>query len=197
MKKILILLALFLSFNALYAETTSSFLSITGIDSKTLKIYGTTEGLIVKGMENKVVLLEFFGHRCPPCLASIPNLIKLQNELKEQFTIIAIEVQGLNNEDLTKFAQNKGINYFVASYENGKELVEYIGARAQWSGGIPFSILLDTKGNVQMMHAGMIPQEALEKMVKEVYTTSQALSIPKSDQNSTNTENNISIKKPA
>ena len=115
-----------------------------------------------------MVFLEFFGHRCPPCLASIPHLIHLQKNHKDKLAIVAIEVQGCNNEEAKSFAKEKNINYIAVSEEKASDLVYYIQQRAQWRGSIPFMVALDTKGDVQFVQAGMIPEASLEELFTQL-----------------------------
>jgi len=68
MKKLLVLsILLFSLFTSLQAESAPT-MSMTDIKGKTYKITGTDQGLKIKGLEGKIVFLEFFGHKCPPCL---------------------------------------------------------------------------------------------------------------------------------
>jgi len=168
MKKLLVLsILLFSLFSSLQAESAPA-IPITDINGKTYQVTGTEQGLTIKGLEGKIVLLEFFGHKCPPCLKSIPHLSKLQTKHKDKLAIIAIEVQGYNNTQLTDFAKNKGMNYITIAQENAGDLVDYISQRAQWKGSIPFTVAIDKKGAVQFVQAGMLPEASLEELIKQL-----------------------------
>jgi len=168
MKKLLVLsILLFSLFSSLQAESAPT-MSITDTNGKTYQITGTEEGLKIKGLEGKIVFLEFFGHKCPPCLKSIPHLINLQKKHKDKLAIIAIEVQGYDRTRLTKFAKEKGMNYITVSQDDAGILVQYISQRAQWQGSIPFMVALDKKGAVQFVQAGMLPEASLEELIKQL-----------------------------
>ncbi|MDQ7046207.1 MAG: TlpA disulfide reductase family protein [Sulfurovum sp.] len=143
-------------------------MKMTDVTGKTYDIQGTEQGLKIKGLEGKVVFLEFFGHKCPPCLASIPHLIKLQKKHQDTLAIVSIEVQGYNHAQTAKFAKEKGMNYIVVSEEKASELVSYIQQRAQWRGSIPFLVALDPQGDVQFVQAGMLPEESLEDLIAQL-----------------------------
>ena len=145
-------------------------MTITDVKGVSYEITGTEEGFNVKGLEGKVIFLEFFGHRCPPCLKSIPELIKFQEKHKDNLAIISIEVQGYNNKNLTKFAKRKGMNYIVVADEKAGSFTNYIAQRAEWQGSIPFLIALDAKGTVQFVQAGRLPEAALEELLKQLTT---------------------------
>ena len=168
MKKLLALSILFFSLvSSLQAESAST-MSITDINDKTYQITGTEEGLKIKGLEGKIVFLEFFGHRNPDSIKSIPFRIKLQEKYKDKLAIVAIEVQGYTNDELTAFTKGSGINYIIASKDNASNLVDYISTRAGWHGSIPFSMVLDKKGVVQFAQTGMIQEASLEKLIKQL-----------------------------
>ena len=172
MKKLLttslLLLSLFTYTQAAENEKSPAEMTMTDTSGKTYDVRGTEQGLIIKGLEGKVIFLEFFGHKCPPCLASIPHLINLQKKHKDKLAIVAIEVQGYNNEQVKKFAKEKKMNYITVSEEKASELVNYIQQRAQWRGSIPFLVALDTKGDVQFVQAGLLPEASLEELISQL-----------------------------
>lgn len=143
-------------------------MKMTDVTGKTYNVQGTEQGLKIEGLEGKIVFLEFFGHKCPPCLISIPHLIKLQKKHKDKLAIVSIEVQGYSHKQTKKFAKEKGMNYIVVSEEKASELVNYIQQRAQWRGSIPFLVALDAQGDVQFVQAGMLPEESLEELISQL-----------------------------
>ena len=151
-----------------FAQAAVDKMTMTTTDGKTLHMTGTETGLVFEEFKGKIVFLEFFGHRCPPCLASISHYEKLQSKYKDKLVIIAVEVQGFNDAQLKSFVKEKGINYVTISQEKAGQLVPYISTRAQWQGGIPFLIILDQKGDVQVAQAGMLPESALENVIKKL-----------------------------
>ena len=171
MKKLLLAALMLLSLTSMtYAQSNEkkSAIELTDINGKTYTVTGTKEGLKISGMEGKVVFLEFFGHRCPPCLASIPHLIDLQKKHQGKLAIIAVEVQGLSQDQLKAFAKKKGMNYTIISGEQERLFVSYISQRAQWQGSIPFLLALDKKGDVQFIQAGMLPESSLEELFQQL-----------------------------
>ncbi len=149
-------------------------MKITDINGKSYTVKGTDNGLDIEGVKGKVVFLEFFGHNCPPCLASIPHLINLQKKYKDKLAVIAIEVQGYTTDQLREFAKRKGMNYTVVSDRDAGMLVDYIAQRAQWRGSIPFLVAMDTTGSVQFVQAGMLPEAALEDLIAQLSAPKKA-----------------------
>lgn len=154
-------------------------MTMTDTNGKTYKVQGTEQGLKIEGLEGKIVFLEFFGHKCPPCLASIPHLIKLQEKHKDKLAIVSIEVQGNNAKQMTSFAKEKGINYIVVPEETASNLVSYVQQRAEWRGSIPFLVALDTKGVVQFVQAGMLPESSLEKLIVQLSDKNETVNTKK------------------
>ena len=79
-----------------------------------------------------------------------------------------MEVQGLDKEQLKSFAKSKGINYNLIELEEAMNFVNYIQAKAEWSGSIPFLIGLNRKGKVEIIHVGGIIKEQLEQVYNEL-----------------------------
>jgi len=171
--KVFLVLSLLTSIQAKDTKPAPLMMSMTDIKGKTYTVEGTTQGLKIQGLEGKVTFIEFFGHQCPPCVASIPHLVKLKEKYKDTLAIVSIEVQGFNNEQLKKFVADKSINYTVFSEGQASDVVRYIQQRAQWTGSIPFLVALDTKGDVQFVQAGMLPEASLEDLIKQLSHTSK------------------------
>jgi thiol-disulfide isomerase/thioredoxin len=160
---------------------------IKDINGTTYNVEALPNGLQFKEFKDKVIFLEFFGHKCPPCMKSIPEYIELQGRYKEQLVIMAIEVQGLTTAQTAEFAKQKGINYITISQADADIFVEHIATRANWSGAIPFLIILDQKGEVQTMQAGLIPKSALESVI-ETLTKDKIETLTKDNNESNSTK---------
>jgi thiol-disulfide isomerase/thioredoxin len=167
MKKIVAIALLLASFLTL-VQAAEDHLTMTTTEGKALHITGTTTGLIFEEYKGKIVFLEFFGHRCPPCLASIDHYKRLQEKYKDRLAIIAVEVQGFDDAQLKDFVKEKGINYITISQKNAGDVIPYISARAQWQGSIPYLLILDKKGDVQLAQAGMLPEEGLKEKIEQL-----------------------------
>jgi len=71
-------------------------------------------------LRGQVVLLEFWGYRCPPCIASIPHLAKLQAQgASRGLVVIGAHAQGATDAIKARalaIAKAKGANYTILSY---------------------------------------------------------------------------------
>jgi len=168
MKNILLTIVILLTTLNLYAKGTEHKMVVTDIDGNTLHITGTKGGFVIDEYKGKAVFLEFFGHMCPPCMATIPHYIKLTKEYKDKLKIVAIEAQSFDNDQLKSFRDKKGINYTLLSSEGAGEFYQYVAGRAGWRGAIPFLVATDTKGNVKFIRAGFIPENALKTLIGKI-----------------------------
>jgi thiol-disulfide isomerase/thioredoxin len=123
--------------------------SITTTDGEIIEVKRTKNGLIFKGYENKIVLLEAFGHSCPPCKASIPGYNRLQKKYHKDIVVIAIEVWGSDNAGLKQYANAHGVQYKVVAKAHSGKMVSFIGNLTGWNlnMGVPY-LLLFSRGGV-------------------------------------------------
>lgn len=114
-----------------------------------------TEGGVARLTDyaGQIVLLNFWGTWCPPCLAEIPHLIEVQEVLAGLGgTIVGPAVGSGSAEDVLRFADEHGINYplWLSDYETA---VGRFGAA-----GYPFTLLIDGEGIIRKQYLG--PQTA-------------------------------------
>jgi len=141
-----------------------SLFTLTTLEGKTIHIDETKGGLEFKEYKDKVVLVLFFGHKCPPCLREIPVLKNLVNKGHKDLEIIAIEVQGYTEEQLKAFKESKGINYTLVANTGSSNFINYIGKQTQWSGAIPFLIGFDKNTVVKVVHAGGLGEQDFDNI---------------------------------
>ncbi len=169
MKKILIAITTIMLLGTFAdAKGNNDAIALPTIAGKSIHIKGTDNGLDIEEYKGKVVFLEFWGTHCPPCLTSIPHYVDMIDKYKDKLAMLAIEVQDTPKDQLKKFAAAKKMNYDVVSYRDAGYFVEYIAKRAGWKGSIPFLMILDQEGNVVTMQVGMLPQNVLEKVIKDL-----------------------------
>ena len=147
-------------------EETSLF-TLTTLEGKSIHIDESEGGLAFKEYKDKVVLVLFFGYRCPPCIAEIPVLKALTDKGHKDLEIIAIEVQGQTEEQLKAFKKRKGINYTLVASQDNFDFIDYIAKKANWGGSIPFLIGFDKKSVVKVVHVGGLGADQFDN----IYTT--------------------------
>jgi thiol-disulfide isomerase/thioredoxin len=167
-KGLKVLLASFLFSSFIYAAEakTNDKFTITTIDDKKIEVIGTKDGLTFPQFKNQVVIVEFWGTHCPPCLMSIPHYINLTKEYKDKFKLLAIEVQMTPKEQLLRFVKAKNINYPVFEQAQNMDFVRYLSHRAGWRGAIPFMVAFDKNGRVLTIQKGMVSEEFVKKVIE-------------------------------
>ena len=165
MKKIIILtlILLTLGINTLYAKSMEMF----DTDGKNYKINAVNNEFKIEGAEGKVVFLEFFGLNCPACKATMPHLINLKDKYKDKIRIMAIEVQKHDIDPINAYKKENGINYTTFSNYDVGDVVRYIANKSGWKGAIPFTVVIDAKGIVQFVEAGIIAEAKLNEYVEK------------------------------
>ena len=165
MKKILIstLILLTLGINTLSAKSMEMY----DTDGKSYKINAIDNEFKIEGTEGKVVFLEFFGLSCPACKETMPHLINLKNKYKDSIRIMAVEVQKHDVDPINAYKKEHGINYTTFSNYDVGDVVRYIADSSGWKGAIPFTVVIDSKGIVQFVEAGVISEEKLNEYVEK------------------------------
>ncbi len=125
-----------------------SLAGLSGLAASEATLDGVTLGSHVNGpkitaadLQNKVVLFEYWGVNCPPCLRSISHLSHWQEEYGENLLIIANQCQSADDtQAAAKWAENGG-KKFVAVINNGNLQNSNVS-------GIPHCFLFDHKGTL-------------------------------------------------
>jgi thiol-disulfide isomerase/thioredoxin len=94
-------------------------------------------------LRGKVVLLDFWGHWCGPCIASMPKLMKLHDEFHDKgLVIIAVHDDSADS---------------IADMDRRLEL----GRKQVWDGrDLPFLIALDGGGATRIRYSAITPRGA-------------------------------------
>jgi len=115
--------------------------------------------------KGKVAVVNFWATWCPPCLKEMPDLVSAYARHQEQGVVfIGIAVDD-NTGMVRKFASEHGINFPLAiGKENGIELMQKLGNSLA---GLPYTLVLDARGNIVASRLGPITPARLEQAVQE------------------------------
>lgn len=113
----------------------------------------------LKDFRGKVVLIDFWGIPCGPCIAEMPNILKVYNTYKKHgFDVIGIIVNS-DEEELKKYLSMCNLPWRLINEGNESLLKKLYHVR-----GIPSPWLIDGKGNVISYQAR---GATLKKLVEE------------------------------
>jgi thiol-disulfide isomerase/thioredoxin len=131
--------------------------------SATLK---TGQAISLKDLQGKVVLLDFWGAWCKPCVASLPSLKRLAEELDPaKGAVISIDEHDAHDTWL-QFVERNGMTW-PQIYDGRGELAELFSV-----GSAPYYFLLDQEGVIVARYDGWSAQreaeirKAMEKAMK-------------------------------
>ena len=134
-------------------------------DNQTINITLLNDKILFKDYPNKIVLLNFFATWCPPCKAEIPNLIKLQDDYKNDFVVISVLLEEMKtNEEIVDFIKSFNINYTVTNSPENFDLAKSLGGIKS----IPTMFLIDKNSKIFQKYVGLVPSEMMEIDIKKV-----------------------------
>ena len=112
--------------------------------------------LTSKDLAGKVTLVNFWATWCPPCRAEIPDLVKLQEQYKDQLTVIGVSSDEGPTEMVSRFAADYKINYPIVM-ETDELSAAFPGVFA-----LPTSFLVGPDLKVMSKHVGQIRPAQIE-----------------------------------
>jgi len=122
--------------------------TVTTTAGEKIVVERTKSGLLFKGYEDKIVLLEAFGHSCPPCQASILGYNRLQKKYQKEIVVIAVEVWGSDQPGLKKYVHQHGITYRAVPKASAGKIITFMQNLTGWTPGIgvPYLMIFSPDG---------------------------------------------------
>jgi thiol-disulfide isomerase/thioredoxin len=104
----------------------------------------TDSPMTLADYKGSVVLVNLWATWCPPCVAELPSLDRLQGKLGEKkFSVVAISMDRSSAEEIRAFLRDKKIEQLDFFWDKYREIA------SKWRfKGIPTSFLIDRDGNV-------------------------------------------------
>ena len=97
----------------------------------------------------QIVLLNFWGTWCPPCVHEIPELVQLQPVLEELGgTVLGPAVDSGSSEAIQEFAAEFNINYPIFKSNTNQAVGKFAAA------GYPYTLLIDREGVIRKTYLG-------------------------------------------
>jgi thiol-disulfide isomerase/thioredoxin len=114
--------------------------------------------LSTEQLKNRVVLVEFWGVNCPPCLVSMPKLEQLHKELGPMgLMVVGVHAQGGPAEAIEQSVQKLGVTFPIVENANLSKGSDF--------SGIPHCMLFDHEGKCLFRGSPFDVEAALRQAV--------------------------------
>jgi thiol-disulfide isomerase/thioredoxin len=111
--------------------------------------------LSTRALAGQVLLVDFWATWCPPCVAAMPGLARLDAELGPRgFRVVGVNQDGLDVDVVRAFFREKGFS--VSTIMDDGQI-----ARAWAVFSFPTSFVVDRRGQIRAVHRGFVSADAL------------------------------------
>ena len=114
--------------------------------------------------KNKILVVNFWASWCPPCVEEMPALDKIQGEYDpKKMLIVGIGIDSPSN--IRQFIETTIISYpIVLGGLGGNDINKMLGNP---SGALPFTVVINAKGDITGRKLGKISEDELRKLIKD------------------------------
>jgi peroxiredoxin/Flp pilus assembly protein TadD len=133
------------------------------------------EYIALDDLRGKVVLLDFWGTWCPPCVESIPELRSLHKKYSKEPSFVLIGISSDGDEEVWREFTAKNKMIWPQYRDKDRRIQRAFGVRA-----FPTYVVIDHEGIVRHQSVGMSwtraasLDEAIRKQVKIIAKTTEA-----------------------
>ncbi len=142
MKKITLIISILLFSFAAFAQADKKDapkFDVTSIDGTNFKL---------EDLKGKVIVINFWGIWCPPCLREIPSLNQFADKYKNNANVVFIAFTEDNEAKLTKFLKSKPFKYNIIPKSN--ETIKMFSTNMVF----PTHYLINQAGKIEVIAAG-------------------------------------------
>ncbi len=143
-------------------QTPANLPKITQVDDAKIKELLKPNG--------KPLLVNFWATWCIPCREEFPDLVKIDAEYRGKIDFFTVSLDFVEeiNRDVPKFLGEMKAEmpaYLLVS-EDESTLISAIAK--DWSGGLPFTILYNAKGEIVYFRQGKVKPEVLRAEIEKI-----------------------------
>lgn len=152
--------------NALLATNEFALKAISGQEYIIKK---SNDGFILKGSENKVIILDIFATWCPPCQAEATHLTTLQEKFKDDLVVIGITVEeDINSTKLQEFRTQYKAEYPLVNSSENRRIINEVAKNLNVGRnfGIPLMVMYKN-GKMVNYYQGATEEEFIESDIKK------------------------------
>lgn len=165
MKKIIVFFTtLIISFSA-PAQVSQNDTLLTAKEFSTKDLYGNP--IKLSDYLGKVIVLNFWFIKCPPCIKEIPGLNKLKKKYaRKGVAFLAATFESA--KDVQKFLQEVPFNFTMIT-DAWDIIQQYEGMNM----GFPVNYIITKEGKIHSKHVGGVPLSEIENAVKQAVRVKQ------------------------
>lgn len=119
----------------------------------------------VSQWKGKPMVVYFWATWCKPCVKEVPELIKLYDEYRGK-NVVVLGIAVDNADKVAEFMKQYKVNYPVLV--GGNEAIDLSKKLGNKVGGLPFTLIVDQKGNVVKTYLGEVTKSNLEEILKPI-----------------------------
>ncbi|MBA2494218.1 MAG: TlpA family protein disulfide reductase [Acidobacteria bacterium] len=129
------------------------------------------KNLLERDGENaKPLLINFWATWCDPCREEFPELVKIDADYKGKIDFITISLDDAAeiNREVPKFLVNMkaGMPAYLLKTDNEEAAIASV--TKDWQGGLPFTVLLNEKGEIVYIRQGKIKPEIVRSEIDKI-----------------------------
>lgn len=109
----------------------------------------------------KPVVLNFWASWCPACIAEMPDLARVEAEVRDQVTFIGLDLQETNRSAAEALVAETGVDYLLGEDPDGQIYARFGGI------GMPTTVFIAADGQVLEVHSGTIFADDLRNRIRE------------------------------
>lgn len=95
---------------------------------------------------DKAVLLNMWASWCGPCVEEFPHIVKLQRKYDQRLRVIFVSAD-FEREPAVDFLRKQGVDW-TTYFKTGNDQSFIESVSDNWTGAMPFTKIIDKKGNV-------------------------------------------------
>jgi thiol-disulfide isomerase/thioredoxin len=121
------------------------------------------ESLTQEALLGKVTLIDFWATWCGPCVATMPDLVRLADALRDKpFRLLSVNVEQENETGVRQFVEERHLNFAVSIDHSGMMQARYDVEQ------LPMSYVIDKDGTVRHVVTGAVSGKWLEEKIEDL-----------------------------
>lgn len=123
-----------------------------------------------KDWRGKILIVNYWASWCPPCVEEMPELVRSQTKYADKNVLfVGIGVDSPSN--IREFLVKTPVNYPIVL--GGLEGAAWAKNMGNPSSGLPFTVMIDTKGAIIKTKLGKISEDELSSWIDSVIIPSK------------------------